>query len=248
MRLIHGDCIEEMNNLINEGIKVDLILTDIPYGTTACTWDNIIPFDAMWGCIAKLVTDTSPILLFGTEPFSSTLRLSNLDWYRYDWVWDKSVGTGIFSRKYRPLNNYELISVFFKENGQYFPIMEKAKKKKSFKRKSSKSNVYGMEQEAVDYEDSGLRFPKRILKFNSQTGECNNYHRVHPSQKPVELLEYLIKTYTKKNNLVLDFTMGSGSTGVACMNLGRDFIGIELEEPYFNIAKDRVDYKQRRLI
>ena len=240
-KLIHGDCITEMNNLINDGVKVDLVLTDPPYGTTACKWDTIIPFEDMWECINNISHNTTPICLFGTEPFSSNLRLSNIDEYRYDYVWNKEIGGGIFARKFQPLCDYELISVFYKQAGQYYPIMKKAKKNRSFKRNSCKSNVYGFENEAMDYNDTGLRFPKRIITYNSQKGECNNVNRKHPTQKPVELLEYLIKTYSNENDVVLDFTMGSGSTGVACQNTNRDFIGIELDESYFEIAKKRLN-------
>jgi len=247
--LIQGDCITEMQKLIQDNIKVDLILTDPPYGTTACKWDNIIPFKPMWKCLKALSKPTTPILLFGTDPFSSYLRLSNLKDYKYDWVWDKEVGTNIFSRKYQPLNNYELISVFYKKSGQYYPIMVKTDKNRSFKRKSFKSNVYGFKGDG-DYVDDGYRFPKRIVRFNNLKGECNNVNRVHPTQKPVELLEYLIRTYSNPNDLVLDFTMGSGSTGVACQNTNRDFIGIELDEKYYNVASNRLKENnlQKKLI
>ena len=248
MKLIQGDCIKEMQKLIDDEIKVDLILTDPPYGTTACKWDNIIPFKDMWECIHQLSNENTPILLFGSEPFSSNLRLSNIDEYRYDYVWNKEIGGGIFARKFQPLCDYELISVFYKQVGQYYPIMKKVKKDRSFKRKSYKSNVYGFENEAIDYNDTGLRFPKRIITYNCQKGECNNTKRVHPTQKPVELLEYLIKTYSKEDETVLDFTMGSGSTGVACMNTNRDFMGIELNKEYYDIACERINSCQSKLI
>ena len=241
-KLINGDCIEEMEKLIDDDIKVDMVLTDPPYGTTACKWDNIIPFEEMWECLNNIKKDDyTPILLFGIEPFSSQLRLSNLNNYHYDWVWDKEVGMGIFNRNYQPLNDYELISVFYTKSGQYYPIMENTEKpRSSFKRKASKNNVYGQLKNDTVYRDNGLRFPKRIISFNCLKGECNNIHRLHPTQKPVELLEYLIKTYTDEDDLVLDFTMGSGSTGVACQNLNRDFIGIELDKKYYEIAKKRI--------
>ena len=248
--LIQGDCLEEMQKLIEENIKVDLILTDPPYGTTTCKWDNIIPFKEMWDCINQLSNSTAPTLLFGTEPFSSHLRLSNLKNYKYDWIWNKEYAPGIFLGKHQPLNEYEIISVFYRKAGQYNPIMEKAEKlKSSFSRKNTTTNIYGNSNVDVKWEDTGLRYPKRTLYFNSQKGECNNINRVHPTQKPVDLLEYLIKTYTNEGDLVLDFTMGSGSTGVACQNLNRKFIGIELDENYYNIAKERIkNNNQTRLI
>ena len=248
-KLIQGDCLEEMDKLIDDGVKVDLVLTDPPYDKTNCRWDNIIPFDEMWDCLNQLTNNTTPILLFGTEPFSSQLRLSNLKNYRYDWIWNKEVGMGIFNRKHQPLNDYEIISVFYKKAGQYYPIMRTVDKPRSFfKRKASKSNVYGHLKNDTSYEDKGVRFPKRIISFNCLKDECNNIHRVHPSQKPVKLLKYLISTYTKDGDTVLDFTMGSGSTGVACQELNRNFIGIELDENYFNIAKQRINNSQTKLV
>lgn len=251
IQLIHGDCLTEMQKLIDKGVKVDLILTDLPYGTTACKWDTIIPFEEMWDCINQLSKDKTPCLLFGVESFSSHLRLSNLKNYRYDWIWNKEIGTNIFAREYQPLNDYEIISVFYKKSGQYYPIMVKTDKNRSFKSKSNSSignTVYNFTGRDVDYVDTGLRFPKRILTFNSQKGECNNPKRVHPTQKPIVLLEYLIRTYTQEGDTVLDFTMGSGSTGVACKNTNRNFIGIEIEEEYYNIAKKRCEEHQQRLI
>ena len=240
-----------MKKLIDENIKVDLILTDPPYGTTACKWDTIIPFDEMWECVNNLSNDTTPCLLFGTEPFSSHLRLSNIDNYRYDWKWNKIVGSNIFQREKVPLTDYEDICVFYNKSGAYSPIMIRVNKNRSFKRVNSDlgSNTYGVKKkEKRNYVDNGLRFPKKILNYNSAEGELNNTKRVHPTQKPVELLEYLIKTYTKENDLVLDFTMGSGSTGVACRNLNRNFIGIELNKDYYDIAVERVNNVQSKLI
>jgi len=251
VKLINGDCIEEMQKLIDDGVKVDMVLTDPPYGTTACKWDSIVPFDEMWDCIKQLTHPSTPILLFGSEPFSSHLRLSQPKLYKYDWIWNKEVGTNIFNRKTQPLNNYETISVFYEKTGQYYPIMTEAPKKRSFKRKPFPSETYGMkDKRKSEYKDTGLRFPKRIITVNSQKDECNNLNRVHSSQKPVKLLKYLIQTYTKEDDIVLDFTMGSGSTGVACKELNRNFIGIELEPKYYEIAKERINEAkaQRRLI
>lgn len=234
-KLINGDCIEEMEKLIDDDIKVDMVLTDPPYGTTACKWDSVIPFEEMWECLNGLTYDNTPIILFGSEPFSSNLRMSNINNFKYDWIWYKNTASGF------P----------FAKSGQYYPIMENTEKpRSSFKRKASKSNVYGQLKNDTVYRDNGLRFPKRIISFNCLKGECNNIHRLHPTQKPVALLEYLIKTYSNEGDTVLDFTMGSGSTGVACQNLNRDFIGIELDKEYYEIAKQRIKNinKQEKLV
>ena len=256
IRLYNDDCLNILEQLANENTKVDLILTDLPYGVTNCKWDTPIPLDKIWKNIKRIRNPSTPILLFGTEPFSSTLRMSNLQEYKYDWVWDKVVGTNIFSRKYQPLNDYELISVFYQKSGQYYPIMyKKEDKNRSLKIKNkgdARSKVYGMNlgNTRREYVDTGWRYPKRIITVNSQAKECNNHNRFHSSQKPVELLKYLIKTYTQEDDIVLDFTMGSGSTGVACKELNRGFIGIELEKEYYDIASERINEAnvQRRLI
>ena len=250
IKLIQGDCIEEMKKLADDGVKVDLVLTDPPYGKTGCKWDLFIPFNEMWESINSLSQETTPCLLFGAEPFSSNLRLSNIKNYRYDWIWNKEIGGGILNRKYQPLNDYEVISVFYKKAGQYYPIMEKAKRVRDRLKQRGRSNIFPGVDLDWPYEDTGLRFPKRTIFYNSQEKECNNLNRVHPTQKPVELLKYLIKTYTKEDDVVLDFTMGSGSTGVACLQTNRNFIGIELEPKYYEIAKERIKEAkaQRRLI
>ena len=238
-----GDCLEVMDKLIKQGIKVDAIITDPPYGTTACRWDQTIPFDEMWGRLNKLIKDDGAIVLFGSEPFSSLLRTSNLKNYRYDWVWQKSSASNFCQFKRQPRKLHELISVFYKKQPTYNPIMEKATKK-STSHKGTKDpyiNIIsnGLKRISV-YDDTGYRYPSSVQFCCNQSGELNNTHRVHPTQKPVPLLEYLIKTYTNEGELVLDFTMGSGSTGVACMNTNRKFIGIELDDKYFEIAENRI--------
>lgn len=235
-RLIHGDCLTEMDKLIAEGIKVDLVLTDPPYGTTACRWDTIIPFDDMWSRLNKL-TD-SAVALFGSEPFSSQLRNSNIDNYKYDWIWEKEQGANFMNVKYQPYKVHEVISVFNKHN--YYPQMTKGVPYISGKGTSGDitGNVI-----KTQTKNNGTRYPRSVLRFNTE-----KYKSVHPTQKPVRLLEYLIKTYTCEGDLVLDFTMGSGSTGVACRNLGRRFIGIELDDDYFSIAKGRIFDSQQVLI
>ena len=233
-KLYNGDCLEVMDRLIEEGIKVDCILTDIPYGTTSCKWDNIIPFEPMWERTNKLIKPNGVTCLFGTEPFSSALRMSNIKNYKYDWIWEKEQGAGFLNSKIMPLKATENISIFYNKKPLYNPQMIDVGKgwKSGSYNKFEGYNVYA-EKENKKYCGT-LRYPKNILKFNKETG-------LHPTQKPIKLLEYLIKTYTNENELVLDFTMGSGSTGVACMNTNRKFIGIELDNNYFDIASKRIE-------
>lgn len=248
MRLIHDDCINAMNELINDDVRVDLVLTDLPYGTTQCKWDNIISFDNMWSCLSKLCDDTTPFIFFGNEPFSSFLRLSNIDNYKYDLMWDKEVRTGHLNAKKQPLRQFENIMVFYNKQPTYNPIMWIGKEENHPHKTSKKTtNVYGKHYE-VPTKLTKEKYPTNIIRVNARSNECNNTKRVHPTQKPVELLEYLIKTYTNENDVVLDFTMGSGSTGVACLQTGRDFIGIELDEEYYKIAEKRCSVYQSKLI
>jgi DNA modification methylase len=234
MRLIHGDCLEQMDEFIKQGIVVDMVLADPPYGTTQCKWDSVIPFEPMWEQLKRLIKPNGVICLFGSEPFSSALRMSNIKQYKYDWIWDKlNSGSGLLSKR-RPLKIHEIISVF---NGTiYYPQMEvgQYRNKKSYG--SKKESVTGFIKQSNDNYNN-LYFPKSIISISnaSQKG------KMHPTQKPVALLEYLIKTYTLENETVLDFTMGSGSTGVACVNTNRNFIGIELDDKYFEIAKQRIE-------
>ena len=234
INLLHGDCLELMNDIPDK--SVDMILCDLPYGVTQCKWDAIIPFDKLWEQYNRIIKDNGAVVLFGSEPFTSLLICSNLKNFKYNWIWQKNNTTGFLNAKKQPLNDNETISVFYKKQCTYNPQMTVAEK--TYKRgmaKRSKSDCYGEEKDFVQV-DTGLRYPKRIQYFN------NNYTReqLHPTQKPVELLEYLIKTYTNEDDVVLDNCMGSGSTGVACINTNRRFIGMEIEEKYFEIAKDRI--------
>ena len=250
IKLIHGDCITEMHKLIEENVKVDLILTDLPYGTTQCRWDNIIPFEEMWDCIHRITLPNTAILLFGSEPFSSRLRLSNLKEYKYDIIWDKIVRSGFLNAKKQPLRQYENIHIFYKKQPTYNPIMWIGKEENHpHKTKQKTNNVYGEHHETPTIL-TREKYPTNIIQVNARANECNNTKRLHPTQKPIELLEYLIKTYSNPHDTVLDFTMGSGSTGVACQNTNRDFIGIELEKEYYDVARNRLDenIKQCKLI
>lgn len=219
----------------------------VEIGTTACKWDTVIPFDEMWKRINNLIKDNGAICLFGSQPFSSRLVNSNIKNYKHYWIWNKEICGAFALAKKRPMIVTEEILVFSKNNNKinYYPIMEDALPKniRPINLGSSVSQATpvasGIAKSDKNYNPK-QRYPKNIIKYSKYNKECNQLNRVHPTQKPVDLLEYLIKTYTNEEDLVLDFTMGSGSTGVACMNIGRKFIGIELDENYFNISVDRI--------
>ena len=239
MPLYHNDCLEILPTIPDKSI--DLVLTDPPYGTTACKWDSVIPFEPMWKELKRIIKDNGCIALFGTEPFSSHLRMSNIKNYKYDWVWDKDRGFGVFLAKKQPLRTVENIMVFYQKQPTYNPQMTEARIDRI--RPLSKGNIDGSRNNITNSNNCKVdknynplkRYPLNLIKFSRPVSKA-----IHPTQKPVALMEYLIKTYTNENDTVLDFTMGSGSTGVACKNLNRKFIGIEIEEKYFNIAKERI--------
>ena len=218
-----------------ESGSVDAIITDPPYGTTACKWDSVIDFDLMWEQLNRIIKPNGAIVLFGSEPFSSALRMSNIKNYKYDWVWEKQQGTGHLNAKKQPLRKTELISVFYKKQCNYNPQMV-GNEERVIKRngKKAKADVYYEFTEIKKSKYKG-RYPVNIINKNTPK------NKQHPTQKPVALMEYLIKTYTNENEIVLDFAMGSGTTGVACKNTNRKFIGIELDESYFKIAKNRIE-------
>ena len=237
IELWQGDCLELMKN-IPDG-SVDLILTDPPYGTTNCRWDTIIPFDPMWEQMKRIIKPNGAICLFGGEPFSSALRMSNIKNFKYDWYWQKTTPTGFLNAKKQPLRNIETISVFYSKQPIYNPQKTHGHKRKvslaKHKQNCKKAEEYN-DYNLASY-DSTERYPTQTLQFKTDRQKS----ALHPTQKPVALLEYLIRTYTNEGETVLDFTMGSGSTGVACVNTNRRFIGIELDEGYFNIAKERIE-------
>ena len=289
-KLYQGDCLDIMDKLIEEGVKVDAIITDPPYGTTVCKWDTIIPFNSyivvkegkkekilykdefilkklkeginikeaekewkenskegMWEKLNKLIKPNGAIVLFGSEPFSSLLINSNIKNYKHSWVWHKKNAGNLLAAKYQPLKTTEDVMVFTSkgERVNYYPIMSSGHKDRSKDRPGKiRTDLYAnstCEQFKPGNNKRGdERYPKHLITF-SNASKKNHYH---PTEKPVPLLEYLIKTYTKQNELILDFTMGSGSTGVACMNTNRNFIGIELDEKYFNIAVERIENTQ----
>ena len=237
--LLFGDCLERMKE-IPDG-SIDLILTDPPYGTTQNKWDSVINLESMWEQLNRIIKSNGAIVLFGSEPFSSALRMSNIKQYKYDWVWDKVKTGNPLNAKIMPLNRTENILVFIKGKNFYYPIKTPRDKPKSSGNvvKGSVKCFQGVKQENKIYTE---KYPTNLLTFSN----ANQRGKLHPTQKPVDLLEYLIKTYSNENETVLDFTMGSGSTGVACVNTNRYFIGVEMDENYFNIATDRINKVQEK--
>ena len=230
IELIQGNCLEVMKD-IPDG-SIDMILTDPPYGTTACKWDSVIPFEPMWERINKLIKPNGAVVLFGSQPFTSALVMSNVKMFKYEWVWNKSLaGNGILAKK-QPLKIHENVVVF--NSNIYIPEMRKGKARWKGGIKDKHGTFSNAEAPKVWSDEY---YPTSIIDIS---GAGMRSGRVHPTQKPVALLEYLIKTYTNEGETVLDFTMGSGSTGVAAKNLNRNFIGIELDEKYFEIAKERI--------
>ena len=252
IKLFHGDCLEVMKQIPDH--SVDMVLCDLPYGTTACRWDAVIPFQSLWEQYERVVKDVGSIVLFGQEPFSSALRMSNPRLYRYDWIWEKQRPSNFQLMNYQCGRVHENIIVFSKANACYSsgnPTMtynpQKMRRKKA--RVSAKNTVYGNNilhnynknaKECSEKKTYDVKLPTSIIMFNTvERG------KLHPTQKPVDLLKYLILTYTDEGDVVLDNCMGSGSTGIACLETGRNFIGIEKDDHYFQVAKDRIERKQK---
>ena len=234
-----GDCLELMNGIPDK--SVDMILADLPYGTTANKWDSVIPFGPLWQQYNRIIKEDGAIVLFGSEPFSSKLRMSNEYGYKYDLVWKKSKSGSPFTAKYMPLKLHEHISIFSRGGGKtiYNPQMVKGKPYSRISKLGKENNMRFGAKEGFKYgSEDGLRYPNSILDFKQK---WRRQDQIHPTQKPVALFEYLIKTYTNEGDTVLDNVMGSGTTGVACKNLNRNFIGIELDEEYFKIAQSRIE-------
>ncbi len=236
--LIHGEALEEMDKLIEQGVIVDSVICDLPYGITACKWDKIIPFEPMWERLNKLIKPNGAIVLFGSEPFSSALRMSNIKNYKYDWVWEKTKQTGFQNAKKMPMRKTERISIFYKKPPTYNPqgLIKLDKPIKSGRVRKNNEHKLGIAGKP-NYYTTHTNYPNDLIRFSNPSG----IGHLHPTQKPLLLMEYLIKTYTNENETVLDFTMGSGTTLVACQNLNRRGIGIELEKTYFGIATERLN-------
>ena len=245
IKLLKGDCLELLPEI--ETGSVDCIITDPPYGTTACKWDTVIPFEPMWEEINRVIKSNGATVLFGSEPFSSALRMSNIKNYKYDWIWEKSKGSNFVHANFQPLKVHEIISVFSfggSAQGSKNPIIYNPQYKEG------KPYNKGIGHNNINTLNGGLTKSDSIVKINYTGKRCprsviynktlDSEGRLHPTQKPVALIEYLIKTYTNENETILDFTIGSGTTAIAAMNIDRNFIGIEKNEEYFNLANERI--------
>jgi len=233
VNLLLGDCLELLPTIADN--SVDLLLVDLPYGTTACKWDSIIPLDKLWEQYNRICKESAAMVFTAAQPFTTILAASNIQNLKYEWIWEKPQGTNPMNAKVMPLKSHENILVFYRKKPIYNPQMWYSTPYSGFKSDTAKiGEVYGQAQSKHRDNPEGSRYPKTVLKFKQEKG-------LHPTQKPVELMEYLIKTYTNPGNTVLDNTMGSGSTGVAAIQCGRKFIGIEMDSEYYKLAKQRIE-------
>ena len=241
-QLLQGDCLELMATIPSG--SVDMVMCDLPYGTTACKWDSVIPFAPLWAAYTRICKPNAAIVLTASQPFTSALVMSNTEMFKYCWIWEKNRPTGFLDAKKKPMRAHEDVVVFYQEQPTYNPQKTKGEANhctgvKSGKKAVGKSDIFAGEFGRVPADKSGNKYPRSVQRFNGLNPICDN--RTHPTQKPVALMEYLIKTYTNEGDTVLDNTMGSGTTGVACGNTGRRFIGIERDLGYFQIASDRIE-------
>lgn len=250
IQLIKGDCLVEMQNIPDKSI--DAIICDLPYQTTACKWDVLIPFEPLWAQYKRIIKDNGAIVLFGSQPFTSALVMSNPKMFKYALVWNKMFGSNFGNVNIMPLKFHEDICVFYNKPPVYNKQMTKREKPidaRNWKndKKYSNVNLQGIKNQQGTSKLYEYKNPTSIIEYSSVGGECNNLNRIHPTQKPVALLEYLIKTYTNEGDMVLDNTFGSCSTGIACLNTNRNFIGIEMDDTYFQIGVDRIE-KQKKVL
>ncbi len=241
VELLLGDCLEIMKSMPDK--SVDAVITDLPYGTTACSWDEIIPFEPMWEQVKRI--NKGVFVTTASQPFTSKLILSNLKDFKYEWIFKKYQGSGFLNAKKQPLRNHENIAVFYDKQPTYNPQRWQSKVENRSIKKQTKpvvTEVYRTLEKSVDYKDDGFRMPTTIIKFYDPQRMNSSIDKKgrHPTQKPVSLYDYLIRTYTNEGDTVLDITMGSGTTGVACVQTGRNFIGIEIDPTYFAIAERRI--------
>ena len=230
----HGDCLELMKHIPDKSI--DMILCDLPYGTTACKWDTVIPFEALWAQYERVIKDNGAIVLTASQPFTSALVMSNTKHFKYCWYWDKIRGVGHLNAKKQPMKSVEEVCVFYKKPCTYNPQMRERDKPRTSKNKGTQK-VYGKTLDIFEGETLDKKYPVSLVQFQkSSSGEM----MLHETQKPVALFEYLIKTYTNEGDTVLDNCIGSGTTAIACINSNRFFIGMEKDEHYFNVAVERV--------
>jgi len=249
-KVLLGDCLELMKDIPDASI--DMILCDLPYGTTSCSWDKIIPFEPLWEQYKRIIKDKGAIVLFGSQPFTSELIYSNIKQYKTSWIWDKQRSTNFVQAKNHPLKRTEDIIVFGKNKINYYPQMikrteEEKKLCNSKKRKINRANVRadtfmnisgGKWETKTNFEH---KYPINIISISAISNECNSKHRLHSTQKPISLMEYLILTYSNENDLVLDNCAGSGTTGIACLNTNRNYILMEKEQKYFDIINTRIE-------
>ena len=227
-----GDCLEILPTIADK--SVDMVLVDLPYGTTACKWDSIIPLDKLWEQYNRICKKDGAMVFTAAQPFTTILAASNLENFHYEWIWEKPQGTNPMNAKVMPLKSHENILIFYRKKPVYNPQMWYSTPYSGFSSNTSKiGEVYGSANSKHRDNPEGSRYPKTVLKFKQEKG-------LHPTQKPVEMMEYLIKTYSNEGDTVLDNTMGSGTTGVSCVNTNRNFIGIEKEEKYYKIAEQRI--------
>jgi len=266
-KIIQGDCLEVMKDIPDKSI--DMILCDLPYGTTACKWDTIIPFEPLWEQYERVIKDNGAIVLTASQPFTSALVMSNPKWFKHEWIWYKNKASNFMGAKYAPLKYHESVLVFSEGSPTYNPqkykvleaeeVMRASKqskktisnliksgamdrfglvdRRKTINNPISNKDLVGIEVKRTRKKDDGYRFPHSVIRENSST------KNLHPTQKPAKLFEHLIKTYTNENETVLDNCIGSGTTAVACLNINRNFIGIELEQTYVDIANERIAEK-----
>ena len=238
LELWHGDCLEKMWNIADA--SVDMIFTDLPYGTTKCKWDSVIPLEPLWKHYRRIIKENGAIVLFAQTPFDKILGASNLEMLRYEWIWEKTQATGHLNAKKMPMKAHENLLVFYKKLPTYHPQMTEGHEPvHSYTKRISVQNnteLYGFMGREIRGGGETVRYPRSVLRFASDKQTSH----LHPTQKPLALCEYMIRTYTDEGDLVLDSCMGSGTIGVACKNLNRRFIGIEKEEKYFEICKRRI--------
>ena len=248
-KIYNCDCLEGMKHIPNASI--DAIICDLPYGTTSCTWDSVIPFDQLWEQYKRIVKPNAPIVLFGQEPFSTLLRMSNFQNYKYDWIWDKQFGGNFVNAKFQPIKTHELVSVFCYGTTNYYPQMLKRKepiKQGGNGQKEGKAVRLAINKHTEEFgklhKVYDEKFPDSQLHFSVRDDVADHFH---PTQKPVDLLRYLIRTYSNEGDTILDNCMGSGTTAVACIREKRHFIGFELNADYYDKACKRIDAVQRQL-
>jgi DNA modification methylase len=240
VKLMHGDCLELMETLPDA--SVDMILCDLPYGTTACKWDTVIPFEPLWAQYRRIAKRNAAIVLTAAMPFAAALLMSNPKEFRYEWVWHKNRATGHLDAKKRPMRCHENILVFGKKLPDYVPQKTLGHKAAGLTTRATNNNVYGKEGRPNTWGATTERYPRDVQGFDCVNNDDPD--RSHPTQKPVALMEYMIRTYTNEGDTVMDNCMGSGTTGVACLNTGRNFIGIERDAGYFQIASSRIENAQ----